>query len=48
MNYSICSLALSDNIPVIIMVVVLMVLLAVIAALYPAFYITRFNASLGV
>ena len=47
-NYSICSLALSDNIPVIIMVVVLMVLLAVIAALYPAFYITRFNASLGV
>ena len=48
MNYSICSLALSDNIPVIIMVVVLMVLLAVVAALYPAFYITRFNASLGV
>ena len=47
-NYSICSLALADNIPVIIMVVVLMVLLAVIAALYPAFYITRFNASLGV
>ena len=47
-NYSICSLALSDNIPVIIMVVVLMVLLAVIAALYPAFYITRFNASMGV
>ena len=47
-NYSICSLALSDNIPVIIMVVVLMVLLAVVAALYPAFYITRFNASLGV
>ncbi len=48
MNYSICSLALSDNIPVIVMVVVLMVLLAVVAALYPAFYITRFNASLGV
>ena len=47
-DYSICSLALSDNIPVIIMVVVLMVLLAVVAALYPAFYITRFNASLGV
>lgn len=47
-NYSICSLALSDNIPVIIMVVTLMVLLAVVAALYPAFYITRFNASLGV
>ena len=47
-NYSICSLALKDNIPVIIMVVALMVLLAVVAALYPAFYITRFNASLGV
>ena len=47
-NYSICSLALKDNIPVIIMVVVLMVLLAIVAALYPAFYITRFNASLGV
>ena len=47
-NYSICSLALSDNIPVIIMVVALMVLLAVVAALYPAFYISRFNASLGV
>ena len=47
-NYSICSLALSDNIPVIIMVVALMVLLAVVAALYPAFYITRFNASMGV
>ena len=47
-NYSICSLALSDNIPVIIIVVALMVLLAVVAALYPAFYITRFNASLGV
>ncbi len=48
MNYSICSLALSDNVPVIILVVALMVLLAVVAALYPAFYITRFNASLGV
>ena len=47
-NYSICSLALKDNIPVFIMVVVLMALLAVVAALYPAFYITRFNASLGV
>ncbi len=47
-NYSIGSLALSENIPVIIMVVILMVLLAVVAALYPAFYITRFNASLGV
>ena len=47
-NYSICSLALGDNIAVIIMMVALMVLLAVVAAMYPAFYITRFNASLGV
>ena len=47
-NYVTCSLALSDNLPVIAVMVVLMVLLAVVAALYPAFYITRFNASLGV
>ena len=47
-NYSICSLALGDNVAVIIMMVALMGLLAVVAALYPAFYITRFNASLGV
>ena len=47
-NYSICSLALGDNIAIIIMMVALMVLLAVVAAMYPAFYITRFNASLGV
>lgn len=47
-NYSICSLAIKDNVPVFITVILLMVLLAVIAALYPAFYITRFNASLGV
>ncbi len=47
-NYVTSSLALSDNLPVIAVMVVLMVLLAVVAALYPAFYITRFNASLGV
>ena len=47
-NFVTSSLALSDNIPVIAVMVVLMVLLAVVAALYPAFYITRFNASLGV
>ena len=47
-NYVTSSLALSDNIPVIVVMIVLMVLLAVVAALYPAFYITRFNASLGV
>ena len=48
MEFSICSLAIADNIPVFMMIVALMVLLAFGAALYPAFYITRFNASLGV
>ena len=47
-NFVTSSLALSDNFPVIVVMMVLMVLLAVVAALYPAFYITRFNASLGV
>lgn len=47
-NYVTCSLALGDNIPVISIMVALMILLALVAALYPAFYITRFNASLGV
>ena len=47
-NFVTSSLALSDNLPVIVVMVVLMLLLAVVAALYPAFYITRFNASLGV
>lgn len=47
-KYSICSLALIDNIPVIGMIAGLMMVLAVVAAIYPAFYITRFNASLGV
>ena len=47
-QYVTCSLALGDNIPVIAMMVGLMILLAFVAALYPAFYITRFNASLGV
>lgn len=42
------SLALADNLPVIAVMVGFMVLLAVVVALYPAFYITRFNASLGV
>ena len=47
-NFVTSSLALSDNLPIIAVMIVLMVLLAVVAALYPAFYITRFNASLGV
>ena len=47
-DFSICSLAIADNIPVFMMIVALMVMLAFGAALYPAFYITRFNASLGV
>ncbi len=47
-NFVTSSLSLSDNIPVIMVMMVLMVLLAVVAVLYPAFYITRFNASMGV
>ena len=47
-DFSICSLAIGNNIPVIGMIIGLMVLIAVVAALYPAFYITKFNASLGV
>ncbi len=47
-DYSICSLSLADNIPVFVIILILMVILAIAAALYPAFYITRFNASLGV
>ncbi|MBO5217409.1 MAG: ABC transporter permease [Alistipes sp.] len=47
-EYVTCSLELSANMPVIAMMLGFMVLLALAAALYPAFYITRFNASLGV
>lgn len=47
-DYSICSLAIGNNIPVIMMIICLIVLIAVVAALYPAFYITKFNASMGV
>lgn len=47
-DYVTCSLALEENIPVLAIMIALMVLLAIMAAVYPAFYITRFNASLGV
>ena len=47
-RYVTCSLAIGDNLPVVAVMVGLMILLAFVAALYPAFYITRFNASLGV
>ena len=47
-EYVTCSLALPDNLPVIGIILVLMTILAVISAIYPAFYITKFNASLAV
>lgn len=47
-EYVTCSIALGDNIAVLMIILLLMVLLAVISAIYPAFFITRFNASLGV
>ena len=43
-----CSLAISDNIPTVIIVCAIATLMAVTAAVYPAFYITSFNASLAV
>ena len=47
-EYVTCSLALPDNLPVIGIILALMTILAVISAIYPAFYITKFNASLAV
>ncbi len=47
-EYVTSSLALADNMAVLMIILVLMLLLAVISAMYPAFFITRFNASLGV
>ena len=47
-EYVTCSLSLPDNLPVIGIILALMIILAIVSAAYPAFYITRFNASLGV
>ncbi|MBQ7018865.1 MAG: ABC transporter permease [Bacteroidales bacterium] len=47
-GYVTSSLALGDNVAVLLIILALMLLLAVISAIYPAFFITRFNASLGV
>ena len=47
-EYVTCSLALKDNIAVLLIILALMILLATVSAIYPAFYITRFNASLAV
>ena len=47
-EYVTCSLSLANNLPVLGIILALMILLAVISALYPAFHITKFNASLGV
>ena len=47
-NYVTCSLALSENITTIVIVLMIAVCIAVVAAIYPAFYITKFNASMAV
>lgn len=47
-EYVTSSLALKDNIAVLLIIFVLLMALAVIAAAYPAFYITKFNAALAV
>lgn len=47
-NYVTCSLALSDNMLTIIIVSLIALTIAVVSAVYPAFYITKFNASLAV
>lgn len=47
-GYVTSSLALEDNIAVLLIILTLMLILAVISAIYPALHITRFNASLAV
>ena len=47
-EYVTSSLALKDNMAVLLIILALMILLAVVSAVYPAFYITKFNASLAV
>lgn len=47
-NYVTCSLAFSENIITIIIVMAIAILIAIVAAVYPAFYITKFNASMAV
>ncbi len=47
-GYVTSSLAFGDNIAVLLIILLLLLLLAVISAIYPAFFITKFNASLAV
>ena len=47
-EYVNCSLAITNNIPTVIIVCAIATIMAVTAAIYPAFYITSFNASLAV
>lgn len=47
-EYVTCSLAMSDNMPALVLVLVITVAIALAASLYPAWYITSFNASLAV
>ncbi len=47
-EYVECSIAVADNVTIIGIVLAISVAMALVAALYPAFYITRFNASFAV
>ena len=47
-EYSTYSLAVGDNIAAVMLVLLIAMAMAVCAAVYPAFYITRFNASMAV
>jgi putative ABC transport system permease protein len=47
-EYAAYSLAVGDNVVAVVLVLLIAVAMAVCAAVYPAFYITRFNASMAV
>ena len=47
-EYATYSLAIGDNVAAVVLVLLIALAMAVCAAVYPAFYITRFNASMAV
>ena len=47
-EYATYSLAVGDNVAAVVLVLLIALAMAVCAAVYPAFYITRFNASMAV
>ena len=47
-EYATYSLAVGDNVAAVLLVLLIALAMAVVAAVYPAFYITRFNASMAV